>query len=144
MAQSRRSRGALFAAIAIGWGVVAFVRGARLTPVRVAGDSMEPTLHDGDLVVVAPPRAAPELGAIVVVRRPGGVEDVKRVVGSPGDHVRLGSSGIDLGPGRFAIAGDNRSRSTDSRHYGPVAMDDIVAVVRACYWPPSSWRLFPR
>lgn len=104
---------------------------------------MEPTLRDGDLLAVAPPSGAVSLGSIVVVRRPGGAEDVKRVIGTPGDRLRVGATEIVLGPGQFAVAGDDRERSTDSRHYGPVAEQDVVGVVRGCYWPPRSWRLFP-
>ena len=105
---------------------------------------MEPTLGDGDLLAVSVRSGVPSFGSVVVVRRAGGDEDVKRIVGVPGDRVRLGSHKVELGAGRFAVAGDNRAGSTDSRHYGPVDLEDVVAVVRACYWPPRSWRLFPR
>jgi len=112
--------------------------------VRVEGDSMEPTLPGGSLVAVAPARRAPGFGAIVVVRQPDGSEHVKRIVGAPGDRVRLGAAEVTLGSGEFAVAGDNRARSTDSRHYGPIRKDQIVGVARLCYWPPRSWRLLPR
>ena len=143
MAQSRRTHGKVLAVLALAWGAIAFARGSRLSPVRVVGDSMEPTLRDGDLLAVTPPRVAPSFGSLVVVRRRGG-EDVKRVVGTPGDRVRVGGTEIMLGPGQFVVAGDNRGRSTDSRHYGPISEEDVVSIVRACYWPPRSWRLFPR
>jgi type IV secretory pathway protease TraF len=105
---------------------------------------MEPTLPAGSLVAVSRLRADPTYGAVVVVRRPDGSEHLKRVVGTPGDRVRLEAGEMTLGPGRFVVVGDNRSRSTDSRHYGPVSREEVVAVARACYWPPRSWRLLRR
>ena len=105
---------------------------------------MEPTLSPGSLVAVAPVRGEPSYGAVVVVRRPDGSEHLKRIVGTPGDRVRLEVGEVTLDPGRFAVAGDNRSRSTDSRHYGPVTREEVVAVARVCYWPPRSWRLLHR
>jgi signal peptidase I len=145
MTQSRRStrskRGALVAILAAG---AVALRRARLSPVRVEGDSMEPTLPAGALVAVSPLRGELSYGAVVVVRRPDGSEHLKRIVGTPGDRVRLQAGETTLGPGRFAVAGDNRSLSTDSRHYGPVTREEVVAVARACYWPPRSWRLLHR
>ena len=105
---------------------------------------MEPTLPAGSLVAVSPLRAQPAYGAVVVVRRPDGSEHLKRVVGTPGARVRLEAGEVTLGAGRFAVVGDNRSRSTDSRHYGPVTREEVVGVARVCYWPPPSWRLLYR
>jgi signal peptidase S26 family len=116
----------------------------RLWPVRVAGDSMSPTLPGGTLVAVAALRGDPAFGAIVVVRRPDGSEHLKRIVGTPGMRVDLAAGRtLRLGPGEFVVAGDNRAGSTDSRHYGPVNRSDIVGVARVCYWPPRRWRLLP-
>ncbi len=105
---------------------------------------MEPTLPAGSFVAVSPLRGEPSYGAVVVVRRPDGSEHLKRIIGTPGDRLRLEGGETTLPPGRFAVAGDNRSRSTDSRHYGPVTRKEVVAVARACYWPPRSWRLLSR
>jgi signal peptidase I len=103
---------------------------------------MEPTLSAGSLLAVAPVRRAPSRGAVVVVRRLDGSEHIKRIVATPGDRVALDAEEITLGPDRFAVAGDNRRHSTDSRHYGPITRQEIVAVARVCYWPPQRWRLF--
>ena len=75
---------------------------------------------------------------VVVVRRPDGSEHLKRMVATPGERFE----GALLGDGEYAVAGDNRNASTDSRHYGPVRRDEIVAVARFCYWPPRAWRFF--
>jgi signal peptidase I len=99
---------------------------------------MSPTLRAGSLVAVSPLRGAPQPGAIVVVRRPDGTEHLKRIAALPGE--RFGEAA--LGPGEYAVLGDNRDASTDSRHYGPVRRDELVAIARFCYWPPRAWRVF--
>ena len=105
---------------------------------------MEPTLPAGSLVAISPLRGDPSFGAIVVVRRANGTEQIKRVVATPGERFRVGADEFVLGEGQYAVAGDDRARSTDSRHHGPVARDEIAGVARVCYWPPRSWRIFPR
>ena len=64
---------------------------ARLEPMLVRGESMRPTLVPGQRIAVGPLVEPPGRGAIVVVRRPDreGLEVVKRVVGLPGERVRL-------------------------------------------------------
>lgn len=114
---------------------------ARLSPVRVEGDSMMPALPAGAFVGVSAGRQRIARGAVVVVRRPDGIEHIKRVVGVPGDPFQ-GKDGraTTLGPHEYAVAGDNSAASTDSRHYGPVRREEIVAVALVCYWPPRAWR----
>jgi nickel-type superoxide dismutase maturation protease len=102
-------------------------RVARLSPVRVEGGSMSPTLPAGALVAVSPLHSEPALGSIVVVRRPDGTEHLKRI-----------ASRSEAG---YVVLGDNQSASTDSRHYGPVERSQLVAIARFCYWPPSAWKL---
>lgn len=40
------------------------------------------------------------------------------------------------------VLGDNRDRSKDSRHFGPIPMGDIVGDVEYIYWPAKSWSRF--
>ncbi len=164
-------------------GLAAWLRLGRLEPVRVAGSSMAPTLGDGTLVAVGPPRrpARPggrgrrlrlRRGQLVLVRRPGDhdpapMELVKRVVGLPGERVRLagGRLTVDgrpvpepylgagpppgaaapftvaLGPGEYLVLGDRRGASTDGRAFGPVRPENVIGIVRFVYWPPSAWRV---
>ncbi|PKR45807.1 signal peptidase I [Streptomyces sp. EAG2] len=59
--------------------------------VRIDGDSMEPTLHDGERVLPLPVQSG-EVGPfdVVLMRTPGrDVLLVKRVVALPGDQVRI-------------------------------------------------------
>jgi len=128
----------------------------------VRGDSMSPTLRDGDLMHVhrmAGKSASYRRGSIVVAEMPSPSGDdslltnVKRVVGLPGELVRVGSDGavsvegISLsepylavgaraasGPGllwlcdddAYFLMGDNRADSWDSRRFGPVPASSII------------------
>jgi signal peptidase I len=40
------------------------------------------------------------------------------------------------------ILGDNRDRSKDSRHSGPIRWEDIVGYIEYIYWPSASWSRF--
>jgi signal peptidase I len=153
---------------------------ARLEPVLVAGESMLPTLQPGQRVAVGPLRRPPARGELVLLRRPGPhrpgdhpggppdppgppLELVKRVVGLPGERVRLaagrlevdgrpvpepylgspraggppaGAFEVALGPGEYLVLGDARDASTDGRAFGPVGADALAGRVRFAYWPP--------
>lgn len=88
--------------------------------VAVRGESMSPTLAEGDVVLVRFD-AEPAPGDVVLVRwvARSGQLSVKRVVRSQ-----------DAG---WWVLGDNPGGSTDSRQLGPA---EVPAVVR--------WRLWPR
>ncbi len=100
------------AAAALALAVVAR-RLARLEPVLVEGDSMRPTLLPGWRLAVGPLDHPPRRGDLVVVRRgptpsrsagaplrgspdPAGLEVVKRVVGLPGERVRLVAGRLEV------------------------------------------------
>jgi nickel-type superoxide dismutase maturation protease len=93
--------------------------------VAVAGDSMSPTLVDGDWLLcrrVRPPTGARE-GDVVVLERPDrpGLLIVKRIVRRDGRG--------------WWVEGDHAVASDDSRLFGPVADGYVVARVLARYWP---------
>jgi signal peptidase I len=116
---------------------------ARWRPFRieVRGDSMAPTLLPGDWALAAEP-GTPTRGHVVVVEHPTrpGLEMVKRITGVPGD---LTPDGRILGPEEYWVEGDNPTRSTDSRHHGPVRLEQVKARVRVVYWPPSRRGVVP-
>ena len=56
-------------------------QGERLVPVPVAGTSMCPFLHPGDTVYLDIPAKPPEVGDILLFRRPSGAYILHRVVG---------------------------------------------------------------
>ena len=119
--------------------------------VRVRGDSMRPTLRDGQYVLTRPLGGGRPLrrGDIIVFREPGasGQCYIKRIVGLPGEFIEfergqvwidgqlrpeLGIVAVPAGGRDFArrwhtgagedfVLGDNRGDSADSRRFGPVA-----------------------
>ncbi|GHA82254.1 hypothetical protein GCM10010330_40610 [Streptomyces tendae] len=126
-------------------GAVALAR-HRYVVVTVEGESMSPTLADGDRVVVRRARlAAVRSGRLVVSGPPSGERWdhlplpmwlIKRAVAVPGDRVPK-----DAGPalralteervpaGRMVLLGDNPLRSLDSRQCGYFTSGQLLGVV---------------
>ena len=133
-------------------------------PMLTHGNSMEPTLHDGDALLIEHVSYRlhdPVIGEIVVAIAPDdGQSVVKRVVAVGGDSigiedgvlVRNGRAvaepyadqtqmeGYFWGPvvvpaGQVFLLGDNRLESHDSRAYGPVAMDAVEGRLLTRLWP---------
>jgi signal peptidase I len=96
---------------------------AAVIPVVVRGDSMEPTLRDGDRVVVRRLGRAPRRGEIVLVPDPRAPERslIKRIAAVRADGL--------------ALAGDRPERSTDSRTFGPVDPRSVEGQVVFRYGP---------
>ena len=131
----------------------------------VSGDSMEPTYHSGQALLVlrrhrfSPP---PKRGDVVVLKKDRDTI-IKRVAYLPGDIVtneaalaptfanhlddyyeqRPAPAGsrhpILIVPAGYIVAlGDNRAISYDSRSFGPVALRDVLgSVVAAPPGPPD-------
>ncbi|MHB0877430.1 MAG: signal peptidase I [Anaerolineae bacterium] len=132
---------------------------------RVDGHSMEPTLHDGQYLMVnklAYRFGEPHRGDIIVFRSPqdGDKALIKRVIAVPGDEVQIadgavfingaaisepylspeatmvGSWGpLTLGEGEYLALGDNRNNSNDSRSFGPVTDSMIIGKAWFSIWP---------
>ncbi|MBI5851494.1 MAG: signal peptidase I [Planctomycetes bacterium] len=129
----------------------------------VRGHSMEPSLCDGDRLVVD--RVSPTLAGVarfdvVILANPRdpSVDYVKRVAALPGDVVALhdGELWIDgrrieqgfapiadhaefepliVPAGHVFVLGDNRPISCDSREFGLVPVGLLRGTVRARFWP---------
>ncbi len=97
----------------------------RLRRYRVAGASMEPSLHEGQSVLLNP-RAystkAPCPGDVLLLRHPTRAHliTVKRLAYVQGDGVY--------------VLGDNAESSTDSRHYGLVPITHLLGRIE-CTFP---------
>ncbi|MEX2236213.1 MAG: nickel-type superoxide dismutase maturation protease [Dehalococcoidia bacterium] len=100
-----------------------------VTTFRVSGESMRPTLLDGDFLLVRT-TAAVAAGEIAVLRDPRAPdrELVKRVISRDEDGLY--------------VLGDNPAASTDSRQLGSLPADKIVGSVLLRYWPPGRLRWF--
>ena len=134
----------------------------------VRGISMRPAFHPGHRLLVASTdecRLTRGVAVIVDVPTGRGTRYLKRVVGLPGEHVRiedgllfvdnvhllepylkgmpasLGLGFIDwtLKSDEYFVLGDDRARSTDSRKFGPIKQGQIIGIVWFRYWPLSSW-----
>lgn len=87
----------------------------------------------------------------VALSPPAGLEHL-RYAGSPEMESKYGDAfglehGVDDKPCQLAadecfILGDNTLRSSDSRFFGPVKVDQVTGVVTVLYWPPSRARVF--
>lgn len=131
---------------------------------RIESTSMEPTLRPGQLVVTTRLRRTTMVrrgGLVVVDSRELGRRIVKRVVGLPGDRIRihnglvhvneapydepavLGSvfnGHFEVPAGHYFLLGDNRDASTDSRSWTMpyISRDQIVGRLRL---PPVCRRI---
>ena len=134
--------------------------------IRVDGFSMEPTLLNGEFVIVnklAYKLGSPSVGDVIVFHYPRdpSQEYIKRVIGLPGDQVKVSGgqvyvNGTQLSEPYIASAprysnewtvpedglfvfGDNRNNSSDSHNWGAVPMGNIIGKALFVYWPPDQW-----
>lgn len=132
--------------------------------VAVEGESMTPTLHPGDyLILRRPPQSTDALtpGTLVAIRDATGRPILKRIVGLPGESLRVGAEihingapliepyasgqtqqhqyrGVNrLDQQHYFLVGDNRAASTDSRDFGSIHRDRIEGIATFRYWPPE-------
>ncbi|MFN0022205.1 MAG: signal peptidase I [Pirellulaceae bacterium] len=67
-----------------------------------------------------------------------GREELSSVTGSDyGLKFGVGDEPCQLQADECFVLGDNTFRSSDSRFFGPVKMDQVTGVVTTRYWPPS-------
>jgi signal peptidase I len=135
---------------------------AATSRVRVYNISMQPTLHEGNLLVVnklAYKLGEPKRGDIIVFHYQGTVTEdyIKRVIGLPGDIVEIGGGIVRVNgqaitepyiaelpgytgtwkvpEGELFVLGDNRNHSSDSHDWGFVEQEWVVGRAIIVYWP---------
>lgn len=135
----------------------------------VRGGSMSPTIEDGHQLLVLPinPSHILSRGDLVIIHDLKCMRGfyLKRIVGLPGELIQfldgllyvnrenlsepyLGNlpaslslkNGVwSLQAGEYFVLGDRRSRSTDSRDFGPVDSSQIAGKIWLRYWPLSKF-----
>lgn len=135
--------------------------------VAIEGESMSPTLHTGERVILngVYRLRSPHRGDIVVFHPPyeSDTPYIKRVIGLPGEQVEIhdGTVFVDGQPldepylhgvttscrahcsitvpaGAVFVMGDNRPNSSDSRDFGPIRTGEIIGEAVFSVWPLSS------
>jgi len=119
----------------------------------VSGTSMEPTLLEGDVIVFWKLSNSYKRGQIVLIKRNGSTDYVKRIYAVPGDMLECGGNSelflmngevpnepyiyegtygkteisypLVLGADEYFVMGDHRGDSFDSRNYGAVTVKQI-------------------
>jgi len=138
---------------------------------EVQSISMEPTLHEGQYLIVSKVAywfSGPQRGDIIVLDPPNARSEIpyiKRIIGLPGEKVevrdgRVWINGIALnepyisGPPTYTdkrileteeylVLGDNRNNSSDSHIWGVLPRENIIGKSIFRYWPPEKWGLIP-
>jgi signal peptidase I len=133
--------------------------------VRVLNISMQPTLVEGDVILVnklAYKLGNMQTGDVVIFHDPFGNEEdfIKRVIGKPGDSIAVENGTVfvnsvaliepyiaeqplytgawQVPQDSIFVLGDNRNHSSDSHSWGFVPLTDVVGKALVVYWP------FPR
>jgi signal peptidase I len=135
-----------------------------ILPWQVSGFSMAPRISPNEYVLInrfAYRLQPPQRGDIVAFRQGDARVLIKRVVGVPGDRIRIergtvfvngvalrepyvlyadnrSFSGATVPPGSVYVLGDNRAVSEDSRFFGAVPDIHLIGRALAGVWPPSA------
>jgi len=141
--------------------VVVFIRMFVVTPVKVNGTSMYPTLK-GNEIMILNKLSSIDRYDIVVLKRAGDDDNlIKRIIGLPGDTVEIKDNKIfindkeqkdsfgygvtynidkvKLGNDEYFILGDNRQISLDSRVFGKINRSEIKGTTNFVIYPFKSF-----
>ena len=144
--------------------VVVLIRSFVVTPVIVVGDSMKPTLNEGQILILN--KLDYRFNEIerydIVVIKVGKSEIIKRVIGLPGEtieyrnnilyidgHEETSEYNFDtedftlksicncdkISEDKYLVLGDNRQASSDSRIIGLIDKKDIQGTTQISIWP---------
>lgn len=137
--------------------IVILIRSFIVTPVRVTGDSMIPTLKDGEIMLLYKLGEIKRNDIVVIDTDSSDGYIIKRLIGMPGDTVeyekgKLYINGkqvedkygfgetedfekVKLEDNEYFVMGDNRVWSKDSRVFGAVKKEDILGTTSITIFP---------
>ena len=146
---------------------------AMFQSVRVVGSSMEPSLEQGQYLLVSKASYwfhSPRKGDVIVFKYPEEPdrELIKRVIATPGDIVEIKDGKVYVNDNPleedylseppsyifppqqvpedcYFVLGDNRNHSSDSHIWSNpwIPEENIIGKAQLCYWPPSMWQCAP-
>ncbi len=138
--------------------VVMAVRTFIITPIIVDGASMEPTLQDGEMMLLYKLSDIKRNDIVVINNEQGHI--VKRVIALPKETIEIKDNKIyindkviedkyitntgdvekiTLKSDEYFVLGDNRLVSKDSRDFGPVTKDEIMGTTNLVIYPFSNF-----
>lgn len=139
--------------------VVVLIRTFFVTPVRVDGDSMYPTLKDNDIMILNKNGKLKRYKIVVLDYKEERL--IKRLYGLPGETLEIKDGKIliddkeleddygygntwdlekvELDKNECFVIGDNREVSGDSRYFGAVKCDEIEGTTSYTIFPFNRW-----
>ena len=155
--------------VAAAFVIAMLVQAFLIKPFTIHQVSMEPTLDEGDRILInrlSYKVRDPENGDVIVFHSPvtEGEDLVKRVIGVGGDTVAIADGRLYVNgvvqeepylleqnfageseqwmvpEGELFVMGDNRNNSGDSRFFGTISEDSVLGCAFCVYWPISHWR----
>lgn len=93
--------------------------------------SMEPTIHQGSLILGLRQFGELHTGDVVIFRHDGRTL-VKRIAAGPGETYILNGSPVTVPPGRYLLLGDNTKDSYDARYWEDpfIPEKDMIAIIK--------------
>lgn len=140
--------------------LVIIIRQFVMVPIKVEGPSMEPTLKEGQLMLLNKMVyniSKPSRFDIVVINE-NGLPIIKRIIGLPNEKVKINNNQLyinnklikqpfkhikmddytlshKVAKNSYFVLGDNRPLSQDSRAIGLIKKKDIMGHVNISLWP---------
>ena len=101
--------------------------------------SMEPTIHQGSLILGLRQFGELHIGDIVIFRRDGRTM-VKRIAAGPGETYILNGRPITVPAGQYLLLGDNADDSYDARYWDDPFTGIECIIAKVVYFQELSWK----
>ena len=137
--------------------VVVLIRTFLVTPIIVQGTSMEPTLKEGNVMILNKVAKIDRYDIVVIKSDKNSNVLIKRVIGMPGETIEIKDGHIFIndklvntkhsdeltsdypltiiGKDEYFVLGDNRSVSADSRVFGTFKKSEIKGTTKLRIFP---------